>query len=160
MTNPPTATERRLLRPPARRTARRLSRVGPAILAAVALAVLALAAPALAHAPRFKIAVRIANHTPIADKPWPLELRITRGRRRLSGTVRYQFLFAGVVVRTQPQHGAFRFRHGVYRDQLVFPAQAIGQPLTLRFLVKTRYGTSHADWKLVVQKPSSDGNSQ
>lgn len=119
-------------------------------IALVTIAALALASPALATG--FKIAVHIANHRPIAGRRWPIELTVTRGKRRLSGTVRYQFLFAGVVVRTQPQHGAFRFRHGVYRDQLVFPAQSIGQPLTLRFLVKTRFGTRHASWRLEVRK--------
>jgi hypothetical protein len=137
--------QNRLLKPSGRHTRRHLG-----TLALATVAALALAAPALAAG--FKIAVHIANHTPIAGKRWPIELRITHGRRNLSGTVRYQFLFSGVVVRTQPQHGAFRFKHGVYRDQLVFPAQSIGQPLTLRFLVRTRYGREHADWRLEVRK--------
>jgi hypothetical protein len=34
----------------------------------------------------------------------------------------------------------------------VFQAPSIGEPLTLRFLVKTRYGTEHADWKLRTKK--------
>ena len=137
--------QNRIVKVPGRRARRRLC-----CIALVTIAALALASPALAAG--FKITVHIANHRPIAGRRWPIELTVTRGKRRLSGTVRYQFLFAGVVVRTQPQHGAFRFRHGVYRDQLVFPAQSIGQPLTLRFLVKTRFGTRHASWRLDVQR--------
>jgi hypothetical protein len=135
-----------LLKLSGRRMCRRLS---PAVaLAAVA----ALAFPAAALSAGFAIVVHIGNHTPIAGRRWPIELTITRGRRRLEGAVRYQFMFAGVIVRTQPKHGAFRFKRGVYRDQLVFPRQSIGQPLTLRFLVTTRYGTEHADWKLEVRR--------
>jgi hypothetical protein len=112
----------------------------------------ASASQGLASGAGFKITVRIANHTPVAGRRWPIELKIDKGRRKLSGTVRYQFMFAGVVVRTQPLHGAFKFKHGVYRDDLVFPLQSVGQPLTLRFLVRTRYGTEHADWKLETRK--------
>ncbi|HWE58597.1 MAG TPA: hypothetical protein VG228_02790 [Solirubrobacteraceae bacterium] len=130
---------------PARRQ-RRL--VGPAALAVIG----ALALPATALATGFTIRVHIANHTPIAGRRWPIELTITRGRQRLSGNVRYQFMFAGVVVRTQPARGAFKFTRGVYRDQLVFPKQSIGEPLTLRFLVRTRYGTEHADWRLETRR--------
>ena len=119
---------------------------------AVALAVAAaLAFPGAALSAGFAIVVHIGNHTPIAGRHWPIELTISSGRRRLRGTVRYEFMFAGVIVRTQPEHGEFRFKHGVYRDQLVFPRQSIGQPLTLRFVVTTRYGTEHADWKLEVR---------
>ena len=145
--------QNRLLKRSGRQLRRRLSAV-------VALALMGVCAlPASALAARFKIAIHIANHTPIAGKRWPIELTITRGHRRLAGTVRYQFMFAGVVVRTQPPHGAFKFKRGVYRDQLVFPRQSIGQPLTLRFLVHTRYGTEHADWKLET-RARRNGNSQ
>jgi hypothetical protein len=112
----------------------------------------ALALPASALAAGFTIRVHIANHTPVVNKRWPIELTITKGHQKLSGSVRYQWLFEGAVVRTQPQHGAYRFKRGVYQDQLLFPAQSVGEPLTLRFLVKTRYGTEHVDWKLRTQK--------
>ena len=137
--------------PPLKRSGRQLRRRLPCVVALVLVG--AFIFPASALSAGFSIAVHIANHTPIAGKRWPIELTITRGHQRLAGTVRYQFLFAGVVVRTQPPHGAFKFRHGVYRDQLVFPRQSVGQPLTLRFLVRTRYGTRHVDWKLRTRAP-------
>jgi hypothetical protein len=31
---------------------------------------------------------------------------------------------------------------------MIFPKQSLGQPLTLRFVVKTKYGTEHVDWKI------------
>ncbi len=137
--------QNRLLKRPTRRLRRRAGAIVLGLMAALAL-------PAAALAGGFTIRVRIANHTPIAGKRWPIELTVTRGRERLSGTVRYQFMFAGVVVRTQPQHGAFSFRRGIYRDELIFPKQSLGEPLTLRFLVKTRYGTEHADWALETRR--------
>jgi hypothetical protein len=132
----------------------RLGRPLSAVLLA-AVAAFALPGPALAASPGrtgFTIRLQIANHTPIVGKRWPIELIITKGHKKLSGTVRYQWLFAGAVIKTQPQHGAYRFTGGVYQDQLVFPSQALGEPLTLRFLVRTRYGTEHADWALRTKK--------
>jgi hypothetical protein len=126
---------------PLRRLRRRLRPVALGLFAALAL-------PASALAASFKIKLHIANHAPVVNKRWPIELTITRGEQKLSGTVRYDWMFDGAVVRTQPLHGSFKFKRGVYRDQLVFPTTSLGEPLTLRFLVTTRYGTEHADWKL------------
>ncbi|MGH2862907.1 MAG: hypothetical protein ACRDLT_15590 [Solirubrobacteraceae bacterium] len=131
-------------------SARRLRR--PLLGIALGMIAVGLVLPTAALAAGFTIRSHIANHTPIAGKRWPVELTITKGRRKLTGTVRYQFMFAGVVVRTQPRHGAFRFKHGVYRDELVFPKQSLGERLTLRFLVKTRYGTEHTDWALETRR--------
>ena len=123
----------------------------PLRLVAVTL-LAALVLPASALAASFKITVHIANHAPVVNKKWPIELTVTRSHKKLSGTVRYQWMFDGTVVRTQPLHGSFKFKHGVYQDQLVFPRASLGEALTLRFLVKTRYGTEHADWKLVTKR--------
>ncbi len=36
---------------------------------------------------------------------------------------------------------------------MIFPAQSLGEPLTLRILVTVpRYGTEHLDWKITTQK--------
>jgi hypothetical protein len=135
-----------------RRLAAIRSRRPRSVVLLASIAALALPGPALAATSGFTIRLHIANHTPIVGKRWPIELIITRGHKKLSGTVRYQWLFAGAVIRTQPQHGAYGFKHGIYQDQLVFPSQALGEPLTLRFLVRTRYGTEHADWALRTKK--------
>ena len=121
-------------------------------LATLGASALPIAGAGAAPPGHFKIVVHIANHAPIVNRRWPIELTISHGGKKLNGSIRYQFLFAGVVVRTQPQHGAFRFKHGVFQDDLIFPGQSVGQPLTLRFVVTTRYGTEHADWKLETRK--------
>jgi hypothetical protein len=119
----------------------------------VLCAAAALALPASAFAATgFTIRVHIANHTPIVGKRWPIELTVTRGDKKLNGTIRYEFLFDKTVVSTEPKHGSFKLKHGVYHDNLVFPRQSVGEPLTLRFVVRTRYGTEHVDWTLHTKK--------
>lgn len=128
-----------------------LPRPGALALPASALALtltltLALALPGSASAAGFKVTPHIANHTPIINRKWPLRLTVTRGRTKLSGSVRYEFMFAGSVVSDQPGH---RFSHGVYRDTMIFPPKSLGEPLTLRILVTVpRYGTEHVDWRV------------
>ena len=117
----------------------------------LALAViLTLALPATALAASFKITPHIANHTPTVNKKWPVRLTINKGKTKLSGTVKYEFLFDGSVVSHQPGH---KFTHGSYTDTMIFPAQSLGEPLTLRILVTVpKYGTEHLDWKITTQK--------
>jgi hypothetical protein len=134
-----------LAAPPSRRARRNTA-------AACLVAVVALALPASALAAGFSVKLHIANHTPVVGKRWPIELTITRGKQKLSGTVRYQFLYDKAVVSTAPKHGGFKFTRGVYRDILVFPSQSLGEQLTLRFVVHTRYGTEHADWTIRAKK--------
>lgn len=109
--------------------------------------VLAVMLPAAAQAASFKITPHIANHTPIVNKKWPVELTVTAGKKRLSGSVKYEFLFDGSVVSHQPGH---KFRRGIYRDTMVFPSQSLGEPLTLRILVTVPayHRTEHIDWKV------------
>jgi hypothetical protein len=104
---------------------------------------LALALPAGASAAAFTARLHAPNHSPTAGKKWPITVTATRGRTKLGGSVRYQFLFGGQVVSSQPGHS---FRHGVYHDNLLFPADAVGEPLTLRVIVKTKFGTADLNW--------------
>jgi hypothetical protein len=102
-------------------------------------------APA-AQAATFKVRAHFLNHTPVVNRKWPLVLDVTRGRERLSGNVRYEFLYQGQVVSHQPGH---RFKHGVYRDTMKFPANSLGEPLTLRVIVTVPHmGTEHIDWAI------------
>ena len=119
---------------------------------AVALAAIAeLVLPATALATSFKITPHIANHTPIVNKKWPIELTVTNGRMKLSGSVRYEFLFAGSVVSHQPGH---RFTHGIYRDTMLFPSKSLGERLTLRILVTVPayHRTEHIDWAIKTKR--------
>lgn len=113
-----------------------------ASLAIVGLA-LAIAVPASASAAAFTAHLTAPNHTPVANKQWPITVSATRGGVRLSGTVRYQFLFQGQVVGNRAGHS---FTHGVYHDTLLFPGAAVGHVLSLRVIVTTTYGTVYLPW--------------
>ncbi len=108
-------------------------------------ACLALPSAASAAKPSFTVISHFPNHAPIANKDWKLTLDVHRGKQRLSGSVRYAFEFAGAVVSRQPGHG---FKKGVYRDTMRFPSSAVGEPLTLVVIVKTRYGTRNIYWQV------------
>lgn len=127
----------------------RMSRSWGAPIALAVAATLALPATALA-ATSFTIKPHIRNHTPIINKPWPITLDVTKGTIELSGSVRYEFLFAGMVVSRQPGH---RFTKGVYKDTLKFTPPSLGEHLTLRIIVTVRkYGTEHLDWKVTPKR--------
>ena len=119
--------------------------VALALSTALALASAALALPATATSStaRFTLTPHIANHTPIINKKWPITIDVTRGKARLSGSVRYEFLFAGTDVSNKPGH---KFKDGVFKDTMLYPTKSLGEPLTLRILVTTKYGTEHIDW--------------
>lgn len=113
------------------------------------LAVAALAPAASAAGATFTVKAHFPNHTPIAGKHWPVTLDVTKGATKLSGSVRYEFEFDGSVVSHQPGH---RFTDGVYKDEMTFPADAVGQPLTLVVLVTTKDGTKSVDWAVKTKQ--------
>lgn len=115
---------------------------GPASAVLIGLT-LALAVPALASAAPFSARLSAPNHQPHANTKWPITVTVTRGRAKLSGSVRYQFLYNGVVEAHRAGHW---FRHGVYHDSLVFPSEAVGYTLSLRVIVTTKYGTVQLPW--------------
>jgi len=109
----------------------------------------ALVLPASALAAAFKLTPHIANHTPTVNVKWPITVDVTKGKLKLNGSVKYKFLFQGFVVSHQPGR---KFTRGVYRDTLLFPSDSLGQMLTLRIIVKTKYGTEHLDWAVQSQQ--------
>ena len=118
----------------------RSHRSAPLVIAGL---VLALAVPAVASAAAFSAQLTAPNHTPTANKKWPITVTVTRGRTKLSGSVRYQFLFHGQVEASRPGHA---FSRGVYHDTLLFPGEEIGHVLSLRVIVTTKYGTVELPW--------------
>jgi hypothetical protein len=107
-----------------------------------------LALPATASAAPFKAVLHAPNHTPKVNTNWPITVDVTRGTAKLSGSVKYEFLFAGQVVGRQPGHS---FTGGVYRDSLRFPSSAVGMKLTLETIVKTKYGTVKLPWTVTAK---------
>ena len=82
------------------------------------------------------IAVHLQAPTsePKASSKWPITVSATSASGRpVNGTVSYAFLFGGAVVARRP---GGHMSGGVYHDQLEFPAQALGYPLTLEVIVE------------------------
>jgi hypothetical protein len=119
---------------------------GAVAVVAVMIAMLALAGSALAGG--FTARLYAAGHQPRVGY-WPIKVTATRGSQKLSGDVNYEFVWHGMVVSHQPGH---RFRNGVFRDKLLWPAKAVGHTITLRVVVKTRYGTDYINWWIRVRR--------
>jgi hypothetical protein len=127
----------------------RAPRRGRSAATALLLAMTLLALPASASAAPFRAILHAPNHTPKANTKWWITVDVTRGTTKLSGTVRYQFVFGGHVVSKQPGHS---FTDGLYRDDLVFPPSSVGISLTLQTIVKTKYGTVTLPWAVNTKK--------
>lgn len=93
-----------------------------------------------------------ANHSPTAGKLWPYSVRVTDpSGRPLSGTVRAEFTFGGIVVGTDhpPVH---RLRNGRWHERLTFPAAAVGHPLIFQVVVTTPAGSVTLGWPVQVRR--------
>lgn len=110
----------------------------------------ALALPTSALAGGFKAHLFLATHQPKVGHQ-PIKVTATRGRQKLSGNVSYLFYLGRTAQKVghAPGHG---FRHGVYHDSLIWPAEAVGHTITLRVVVKTRYGTDNLNWWIKVRR--------
>jgi hypothetical protein len=105
-----------------------------------------LVVPATAFAGGFTADLYASGHEPRVGR-WPIKVTATRGQQKLSGDVDYQFVFQDAVVKREP---GYRFRDGVYHDTLTWPRAAVSHTITLRVVVKTRYGTDYLNWWIRV----------
>jgi hypothetical protein len=129
-----------------------------AVLGALTLGIAAIASasPTASPSVRWSAKLTAPGHHPKARKRWPVKIVVkTAGGKPISGTVQYNFLFNGTVVQVRSclDHGntPCKFR-GTYRDVLHFPMRSVGYNLTLRFIVKTRFGTKNIDYAIKVVK--------
>jgi len=134
------------MRFPNRRQHAEARRRAPLLLIALALV---LIIPGSASAASFTAHLQAPNHSPIANKPWPITVTATRGGAKLSGSVRYQFVYAGQVVASRPGHSII---HGVCHDSLKFTSDSISIQLTLRVIVTTKFGTVDIPWAVKTRK--------
>jgi hypothetical protein len=108
-----------------------------------------LALPAGALAGGFTARLYLHTHQPKVGKQ-PIKVTAYRGRTKLSGSVSYLFYLGRTNTRVGRAPGK-SFRNGVYRDYLHWPADAVGHTLTMRVVVKTRYGTDYLNWWIKVR---------
>jgi hypothetical protein len=69
----------------------------------------------------------------------------------LSGTVDPEFVFGEQVVGHATPATA-PLKNGRWSDNLQFPAQAVGQPLTFQVVAHTRLGSITLDWPVTVKQ--------
>lgn len=80
---------------------------------------------------------------------WITVVATLGGKPAQHATALYEFLFAGQIVKTEYVRNNKHFSfNGHFRDNLVFPASAVGEPLTVRFVVKGGGHTVHFDWAI------------
>jgi hypothetical protein len=122
------------------------SAIRPAVVLVALVA--AFAVPATAVAGGFTARLIAHGHQPRVGL-WPLTVTATRGKQKLSGTVRYQYLVGRRVVTRRP---GGTFRNGVWHDELNWPTQVAGHRFTLQVVVHTKYGTDYLNWWIRVRK--------
>ncbi len=116
--------------------------------AAALAAPAALPGPAVAASPGITAKLSAPTHTPKVGGE-KISITVTKGKLKLSGSVKYQFYFPGLgLVSTQPGH---KFTNGLYRDTLLWPASAVGKKLTVKIIITTPYGTTSIDYWFEVR---------
>ena len=116
-----------------------------------------------ASAQAFVAKLAAPGHHPTAGKRWVITVS---ARRSNGGPVHassyYQFVFNGQVVATRyptpnnPRRGhrnkPWKFR-GSYRDSIIWPKRAVGQPLVFRVVVHQRHGgTKRLNYAVTVRQ--------
>jgi len=104
--------------------------------------------PALvsASAGGLSASMHASSHHPTVNRPWPLSFTVTRAGRPALASVSYEYLFAGQVV-ARRDHYAFT---GRFSDVFVWPAAAVGYPLTFRAVIVSAATTIDLDYAVQV----------
>ena len=128
-----------------------------AAVAALALVPAAAVATTALHGHSGPLSVTFTpppTHTPKINTKVPIAVTATLSGKPVRGaTAKYQFLFAGIVVSTQyPRFNKHFTFNGSFNDTLVFPADAAGEPLTLRFVIGAAGHTVSFNWAITAKK--------
>jgi hypothetical protein len=97
------------------------------------------------------------GHTPkVGNYPIRVVAKTSSGKPISGGYVFYQFLFGSTIVSCQTVGPQTKYKphftKGVFRDVLTWPKKAVGYPIKLRVVVKTKYGLKNLDYKIRVRK--------
>jgi hypothetical protein len=138
-----------------------MTRARTAVIGVLALSALALSSTASSAAAPLvkgssgplKATLAPSTHTPVINKNWPITVTATLNGKPAHATAVYQFLFAGALVQTEyprfDKHFSFT---GHFSDNLVFPAESVGEPLTLRVVIKDAGHTVNLPWSITAKK--------
>jgi hypothetical protein len=96
--------------------------------------------------------LRAPGHEPKAGGHWPIAVTLSWQGRPARGHVSYQFLLGGQVVSRQQVGGESPDFTGTFHDDILWPASAVGFPLTFRVVVTSPHGTRRLDYPVRVQQ--------
>jgi hypothetical protein len=92
------------------------------------------------------------NHSPKVNRNWNYTIIVTNAAGQpLTGTADIEFAFGGQVV-GHATPATVKVTNGHWHDNLQFPAQSIGIPLTFRVVVHTAPGSITLDWPVTVSR--------
>lgn len=133
-------------------------------LAVIALATAALAAAAGSAAAGSATTVKGSSgpltatiepgtHHPVINSKWPLSVTATLSGKPAHATSLYLFMLGFSVVSTQHPYSKNPYRFtGHYNDTFTWPAESLGEPLTLRVVISAGRHTVDLDWAVTPVK--------
>ena len=93
------------------------------------------------------------THKPKINTNVPISVTATLKGKPAHATAAYEFLFGGMVVSTQyPRNNKHFSFTGHFSDTLVFPGSAVGEPLTLRVVIKAAGHTVKLSWSISAKR--------
>jgi hypothetical protein len=127
--------------------------IGALLLAGGSLAGAATAPIVTGASGQLKATLKPSTHTPKINTNWPITVTATLKGKPARATAVYQYLFGGTVVGTAYPYSNKHYTFtGHFKDNLVFPAASVGQPLTLRVVIKSAGRTVNLNWQVTPHK--------
>jgi hypothetical protein len=128
-----------------------------AALAALALVPAAAVATTVQHGHSGPLSVTFTpppTHSPKINTKVPIAVSATLSGKPVHGaTAKYVFLFGGIPVSTQyPRYNKHFTFNGSFKDTLVFPGDAAGEPLTVRFVIAAGGHTVSFNWAITAKQ--------
>ncbi len=90
--------------------------------------------------------MHVAGHHPHVNQSWPLSFIVTAAGTPARASVSYEYLFGGQVV-ARRSHYTFT---GHLSDTFLWPAAAVGYPLTFRAVLASGKATINLDYAVQV----------
>lgn len=105
-------------------------------------------APGVVSASAGGIAVTLhaSTHSPKVNVPWPVSFTVTRAGAPVQAKVVYEYLFGGAVVAKRSNYNF----NGHFHDDFMWPASAVGYPLTFRAVITAGGQTLLLDYPVQV----------
>lgn len=92
--------------------------------------------------------MQVGTHNPKVNKPWPLTFTVKKGGKAVKASVSYEYLYEGRVV-AKRSHYTFT---GHFKDTFLWPASAVGEPLTFQAVITSGKVTIDLDYAIKVVK--------